>query len=55
MIKTIKKLISSTLKVTASENLNVQDDLDRPDGEKSIAELLNEQEKNENNQNTSEN
>jgi len=40
----IKKLISSILKVTASEHLDVQAELDQEDGEKTIAQLLHEQE-----------
>jgi len=40
----IKKLISSILKVTASEDLDIQEELNQQDGEKTIAQLLHEQE-----------
>lgn len=40
----IKKLISSILKVTASEHLDVQEELNQEDGEKTISQLLHEQE-----------
>ena len=40
-----KKIVPSTLKVTASEDLKVYEDLEEID-HKSIAELLDEQEKN---------
>ena len=46
-------LINSVLEVKASGSLDVQNDLLLPEG-KSIAELLNEQEKNESEKNESE-
>lgn len=43
----IDNIIPSTLKVTASENLDIQQDLNMAESEKTINQLLNEQEEND--------
>jgi hypothetical protein len=44
----IDNIIPSTLKVTANEKLNIQQDLKIEDPEKPLSELLNEKEKKDN-------
>lgn len=39
----IDNIISSTLKVIASENINIQKDLETPDSEKNIQSIIDEQ------------
>lgn len=46
----IDNIVSSTLKVTASENVNIQSDLEKADSSKTLEQLLNEEK--ENNQET---
>ena len=48
----IKKLISSILKVTASENLDLEKELKKQDSNKSISQLLHEQENQDETKNT---
>jgi hypothetical protein len=43
----IDNIISSTLKVVASENLNIQKDLTEQDPEQTLSEILNEKEEKE--------
>ena len=46
----IDNIISSTLKVVASDNLNIQKDLESKDSDKPIELLLNEQKENQKDQ-----
>lgn len=46
----IDNIIPSTLKITASENLNIQKDLESEDSNKPIELLLNEQKENKKDQ-----
>lgn len=43
----IDHIVPSTLKVTASENVNVENDLNQPESAKSLEQLLNEQKEKE--------
>jgi hypothetical protein len=43
----IDNIIPSTLKIVASENLNIQKDLIEQDPEKTLSEILNEKEEKE--------
>lgn len=40
----IDHIVPSILKVTASENLNIENDLNQPESAKSLEQLLNEEE-----------
>jgi hypothetical protein len=41
----IKNIVPSTLKITASEKINIKKDLETQDPEKPLSEILNEKEK----------
>ena len=42
----IDNIVSSTLKVTASENLDIQSDLEKADSSKTLEQLINEEKEN---------
>ncbi len=44
----IDNIVPSILKVTASENLDIQNDLNQPESAKSLEQLLNDQKEKEN-------
>lgn len=46
----IDHIVPSTLKVTASENVNIENDLNQPESAKSLEQLLNEQKEKEDNE-----
>lgn len=51
----IDHIVPSILKVTASENVNIENDLNQPESAKSLEQLLNEQKEKEDNETISQN